>query len=85
MTACVTTLAVLRELRRGEHRVAVVPAEAPKLRRPDCRSCCRRVPATRPVPDQDYAALEGVRVVAGRAEALDAAQRGGRRLPAHVR
>ncbi len=69
-----TTLAVLRELRRGERRVAVVPAEAPKLVAAGLQVVLQAGAGdTAGFPDQDYAALEGVRVVAGRAEALDAA------------
>ena len=71
-----TTLAVIREVRRGERRVAVVPAEIPKVtaagvqvvvesgrRRSDPGS------TTRPTPS-----LDGVRIVERRSDALDAAE-----------
>ena len=59
-----STLAVIRELRRGERRVAVVPAEIPKLTAAGLQVVVERAPAKRSgFDDQDYAALDGVRVV----------------------
>jgi NAD(P) transhydrogenase subunit alpha len=70
----VTTLAVLRELRRDERRVALVPGEVPRLTSASLQVV---VEAGAGDPsgfaDTDYAALDGVRIVPGRTDALDGA------------
>ena len=69
-----STLAVIRELRRGERRVAVVPAEVPKVTDAGLRVVVERgAGETSGFPDEDYAALDGVRIVERRSDALDAA------------
>ncbi len=71
-----STLAVIRELRRGERRVAVVPAEIPKLsaaRSPDRGGDGRR-DSHQASRTSAYAELDGVRVVERRSDALDAAE-----------
>jgi NAD(P) transhydrogenase subunit alpha len=70
----VSTLAVIRELRRGERRVAVVPSEIPKLSALGLQIVVE-TGAGQPsgFEDRAYAELDGVRVVERRSDALDAA------------
>jgi H+-translocating NAD(P) transhydrogenase subunit alpha len=71
----VSTLAVIRELRRGERRVAVVPAEIPKLSAIGLQIVVETgAGAQSGFDDSAYAALDGVRVVERRSDALDAAE-----------
>lgn len=66
-----TTLAVLRESRRGERRVATVPAEVPKLTAAGLAVVVEEGAGVEAgFPDTDYAALTGVRVGSGRAATL---------------
>jgi NAD(P) transhydrogenase subunit alpha len=70
----VSTLAVIRELRRGERRVAIVPSEVPKLTAAGLQVVIERGAGERAgFSDEDYAALDGVRLVERRSDALDAA------------
>jgi len=67
----VTTLAVLRELRRGEDRVAVVPVEIPKITAAGLDVLVEAGAGARAgFPDDDYRALHAVKVVGSRGEAL---------------
>ncbi len=70
-----TTLAVIREVRPGERRVAVVPAEIPRLTAAGIQVVVESG-AGEPsgFDDQAYAEVEGVRVVERRSDALDAAE-----------
>jgi NAD(P) transhydrogenase subunit alpha len=71
----VSTLAVIREVRRGERRVAVVPAEIPKLSAAGLQIVVESG-AGEPsgFEDKAYAEHEGVRIVERRSDALDAAE-----------
>jgi H+-translocating NAD(P) transhydrogenase subunit alpha len=70
----VTVLAVLRELRRGESRVAVVPAETPKLTAAGVKVVVESGAGIRAgFPDKAYDDQDGVAVVQDRGKALDAA------------
>jgi NAD(P) transhydrogenase subunit alpha len=70
----VTVLAVPRELRRREHRVAIVPSEIPKLTALGL-DIVVEAGAGRPAgfPDDAYAGLERTTVAATRKQALDGA------------
>ncbi len=69
-----STLAVTRELRPGERRVAIVPAEVPKLTAAGVQVVVEAGAGEQSgFGDDEYSALEGVRVVARRSDALDAA------------
>ena len=69
-----TVLAVLRELRRGERRVGMVPSEIPKVTGAGLDVVVETGAGERAgFPDEAYADLDGVTVAASRREALQSA------------
>jgi H+-translocating NAD(P) transhydrogenase subunit alpha len=71
----VSTVTVIRELRPGERRVAVVPNEVPKLTGRGLDVVVEAGAGERAgFADGDYAVFDGVEVVAGRAGAVGGAQ-----------